>query len=130
MNAHPIAIMIVDDQTDVRRALKGLLQMLQDCYVAAEAENGQDALRLAPEIKPDIILMDLNMPEMDGFETTRKLREIVPDAKVIILTQHDSPEVVDAARSARAAGFVAKTKSRELPDAIAAVRKGVPYFPS
>jgi DNA-binding NarL/FixJ family response regulator len=129
-NTQSIGIVIVDDQADVRRALSGLLKMLPDCFLAAEASSGREALSLAIQLKPDIILMDVNMPEMDGFETTKQLRNIVPDTKVIILTQHDSPQAVDAAKSAGASGFLVKSNTRRLSSAIAAVSKGLPYFPS
>jgi two-component system NarL family response regulator len=128
-NTQSIGILIVDDQADVRRALSGLLSMLPDCFLAAEANCGREALNLATQLRPDIILMDVNMPEMDGFETTKQLRQIMPDAKVIIFTQHDSPQAVDAAKSAGASGFLAKSDTRKLSSAIATVSKGLPYFP-
>jgi two-component system, NarL family, nitrate/nitrite response regulator NarL len=103
--------------------------LLPDCFLAAEASNGKEALTLAIEIKPDVVLMDVNMPEMDGFETTTQLRKLLPDSKVIILTQHDSPQAVDAAKSAGASGFLVKSDTRQLSSAIATVSKGLPYFP-
>ena len=128
-NTQSIGILIVDDQADVRRALCGLLKMLPDCFLAAEANGGREALNLAAQLRPDIILMDVNMPEMDGFETTKQLLLSCPDTKVIILTQHDTLQAVDAAKSAGASGFLAKSDAGKLSSAIAAVSRGLPYFP-
>jgi DNA-binding NarL/FixJ family response regulator len=124
-----IGILIVDDQADVRRALSGLLRLLPDCFLAAEASDGREALSLAFQLRPDVVLMDINMPEMDGFETTKQLLQLLPNTNVIILTQHDSPQAVDAAKSAGALGFLAKSDTRKLSSAIAAVSKGQTYFP-
>jgi two-component system, NarL family, nitrate/nitrite response regulator NarL len=128
-NTQSIGVLIVDDQAEVRRALRHLLRMFPDCFLAGEANDGQEALNLATQIKPDIVLMDVNMPVMDGFEATKQLREMLPDTKVLILTQHNSPQAVDAAKGAGAYGFLVKSDSRNLSSAIAAVSKGLPYFP-
>jgi two-component system response regulator DesR len=129
-NIQPIGVLIVDDQPEVRRALSGLLKMLPDCFLVGEANDGHEALDLAPQIKPDLVIMDVNMPGMDGFEATKQLREILPGTKVLILTQHDSPQAVDAAKGAGACGYVVKSDSRNLSSAIAAVSKGLSYFPA
>lgn len=129
-NTQSIGVLIVDDQADVRRALCGLLKMLPNCFLAGEANNGLEALNLAFQIKPDIILMDVNMPRMDGFEATNQLRQLLPSARVLILTQHDSPQAVAAARGAGACGYLVKSDSRNLNSAIVAVSKGLLYFPA
>jgi DNA-binding NarL/FixJ family response regulator len=129
-NTQSIGVLIVDDQADVRRALSGLLKLLPDCFLVGEADNGLEALSLAFQIKPDIILMDVNMPRMDGFEATNQLRQLLPGTKVLILTQHDSPQAVAAAKGAGACGYLVKSDSRNLSRAIAAVSKGLPYFPA
>jgi DNA-binding NarL/FixJ family response regulator len=94
------------------------------------SNDGREALTLAFEIQPDLIIMDVNMPRMDGFEATRKLRQMMPAARVLILTQHDSPQAVAAAKGAGACGYLVKSDSRNLSRAIAAVSKGLPYFPA
>jgi DNA-binding NarL/FixJ family response regulator len=104
--------------------------MLPNCFLAGEANNGLEALNLAFQIKPDIILMDVNMPRMDGFEATNQLRQLLPSARVLILTQHDSPQAVAAARGAGACGYLVKSDSRNLNSAIVAVSKGLLYFPA
>lgn len=129
-NTQSIGVLIVDDQAEVRRALSGLLKMLPDCFLAGEADNGLEALNLAFQIKPDIVLMDVNMPRMDGFEATNQLRKLLPSAKILILTQHDSPQAVAAAKGAGACGYLVKSDSRNLSRAIAAVSKGLPFFPA
>lgn len=129
-NTQSIGVLIVDDQADVRRALSGLLKMFPDCFLAGEANDGQEALNLASKIKPDVVIMDVNMPGMDGFEATKQLRKMLPSTKVLILTQHDSPQAVDAAKGAGAHGFLVKSDSRNLSSAIAAVSRGLQYFPA
>jgi len=129
-DTHAIGILIVDDQADVRRALSSLLKLIPDCLLVGEANDGREALTLAFEIQPDLIIMDVNMPRMDGFEATRKLRQMMPGARVLILTQHDSPQAVAAAKGAGACGYLVKSDSRNLSRAIAAVSKGLPYFPA
>jgi len=129
-NTESIGVLIVDDQPDVRRALSGLLKLLPGCFLVGEADNGVEALALASQIKPDIILMDVNMPRMDGLEATNHLRQLLPDTKILILTQHDSPQAVAAAKGAGACGYLVKSDSRNLSRAIAAVSKGLPYFPA
>ncbi len=125
-----IGILIVDDQPEVRRALSRLLKMFPECFLAGEANDGQEALNLASQIKPDIVIMDVNMPGMDGLEATKQLRVVVPSTRVLILTQHDSPQAVDAAKGAGAYGYLVKSDSRNLSSAIAAVSKGLQYFPA
>jgi DNA-binding NarL/FixJ family response regulator len=104
--------------------------MFPDCLLAGEANDGREALNLALQIKPDIVLMDVNMPEMDGLEATNQLRKLLPDTKVLILTQHDSPQAVAAAKGAGACGYLVKSDSRSLSSAIGAVSKGLQYFPA
>jgi len=121
--------MLVDDHEILREGLRTLLASEPDLAVAAEAESGQVALRLVPHIKPDVILMDSSMPEMSGAETTRQLRKIWPDAKVIGLTLYQEVAYLEEMLAAGAQGYV--LKSGEPADLIRAVRNvaaGGTYF--
>src|SRR4051794_149127 len=82
----PIRVLLVDDHAVVREGLRSYLELDETLDIVGEASNGKEALRRARELRPDVILMDLVMPEMDGVEATRSIREQVPGAKVIVLT--------------------------------------------
>ena len=86
MSDEIIRILLVDDHPLMRRGLRDLLEMEDDLQPVGEAGNGEDALRLAAELEPDLVIMDLNMPGMDGLETLRKMREAGIDARILIFT--------------------------------------------
>lgn len=120
-----IKVMIVDDHDVVRQGLKMYLGLDVDLEVVGEAENGQEALRLARELKPDVILMDLLMPVMDGINATVAIRQALPDTEIIALTSVlEDTSVVGAVR-AGAIGYLLKdTKAEELCRAIKAAAAG------
>lgn len=124
-----IRIMIVDDHTIVREGLRTLIALAPDMEVACEAENGLEALSRAEEARPQVVLMDISMPLMDGLEATKRITERHKETKVIILTQYeDKDEVLRAIRSG-ARGFVSKrAASSELIQAIRAVAAGNAFF--
>lgn len=99
---------MVDDHAILRDGIRSLLERQPDILVVGEAANGQQALEQAAALSPDIVLMDLAMPGMDGLEATRRLRALRPDIKVLILTQHDNREYIAPALQAGAAGYVLK----------------------
>jgi DNA-binding NarL/FixJ family response regulator len=103
-----IRVLAVDDQRVVREGLAMLLGLLPDVEVAGTAANGEEALALADELRPDVILMDLRMPRLDGVEATRRLRASHPEIKVVVLTTYaDDRSVIDALR-AGALGYLTK----------------------
>jgi DNA-binding NarL/FixJ family response regulator len=118
-------VLIADDQTIVREGLTTLLGLLPDIEVVGAATDGEEAIRLAAEHRPDVVLMDLRMPRCDGAEATRRIRELAPDTQVIVLTTYADDVSVFTALQAGARGYLTKNASAaEIRRAIAAVRKG------
>jgi DNA-binding NarL/FixJ family response regulator len=123
-----VQILIVDDQSLFREGLRTLLSVQPDFEVIGEAGNGEEALRMAIRLKPHIILMDLRMPVMDGVTATQRLRESLPQCKVIVLTTFDDDEYVFDGLRAGAVGYLLKDVSSEkLFEAIRAADRGE-YF--
>ena len=120
MNASaPIRVMIVDDHTMVRTGLSAFIEAKPDLELVGEAKNGQEALRVCEQVKPDVILMDLVMPRMDGIATTRVIREHWPEVQVIALTSFQDQARVQEALQAGALSYLMKDVSiDELADAI------------
>lgn len=123
-----VAILIVDDQSLFREGLRTLLSVQPDFDVVGEAGNGEEALRMAVNFRPNVILMDLRMPVMDGVTATQRLREILPHCKVIVLTTFDDDEYVFEGLRAGAVGYLLKdVGSEKLFEAIRAADRGE-YF--
>jgi DNA-binding NarL/FixJ family response regulator len=118
-------VLLADDQRVIREGLATLLGLLPDVEVVGTAADGEEALELAAELTPDVVLMDLRMPRCDGVEATRRLRDLDTDSKVIVLTTYaDDQSVVDALR-AGARGYLTKDAgAEEIQQAIAAVARG------
>ena len=120
-----IRILIVDDHTVVRDGLASMLARQQDFQVVGEASNGAEAVEKTQELKPDVTLMDLRMPEMDGVEAMRNIKEQDADAKFIVMTTFDTDEYIFDAIEAGAKGYLLKDASRDaLFDAVRAVHRG------
>jgi DNA-binding NarL/FixJ family response regulator len=126
MNAPAIiSLLLVDDQRLMRDGLRTLLELEDDLHVTGEAENGQAALAAYEKLAPDVVLMDIRMPVMDGVEAIRQLRGKWPEAKVIILTTFDDDAYVFEGLRAGALGYLLKDVSGdELAEAIRTVAKG------
>lgn len=124
---NPIRVMIVDDHAVVRSGLVAFLLVYDDLELVAEAGSGAEALRLCQETRPQVVLMDLVMPEMDGAATTRAIRERCPDIQVVALTSFRDEELVQGALQAGAIGYLLKNVSADqLADAIRAAYAGRP----
>ena len=120
-----IKLLIVDDHTMVRDGLSVMLAREKDFSVVAEAKNGLEAVDRAQETRPDVILMDLRMPELNGVEAMRRIRTENAQVKFIVLTTYDSDEYIFDAIEAGAKGYLLKDSSREvLFEAVRAVHKG------
>ncbi|AEW99499.1 two component system response regulator (plasmid) [Streptantibioticus cattleyicolor NRRL 8057 = DSM 46488] len=105
-------LVVVDDQTAVREALAVMLDLNEDVDVVATAVNGEEAVAVVAEHRPDVVLMDLNMPVMDGVEATRRIRADRPETEVVVLTTFEDDESVLAALQAGAAGYLTKEADR------------------
>jgi DNA-binding NarL/FixJ family response regulator len=120
-----IKVLLADDQSIVREGLASLLQTQPDIEVIAEAENGQVAVKRSLELKPDVVLMDIRMPIMDGVAAIRTLTQQAPEIKIMVLTTFDDDEYVTQAMAYGAKGYLLKdTPSAELAQAIRAIDKG------
>lgn len=120
-----IRVLLVDDQSLIRQGLRALLELDAQLEVVGEAENGQAAINLVEQLQPDVILMDIRMPIMDGVAATREICKKFPQIKVLVLTTFDDDEYVTAAMNHGATGYLLKdTPSEELAIAIRAVHKG------
>ncbi len=122
-------ILIADDHDVVRSGLRVLLTSFPDFTVIGEAADGEEAVRLAAERKPDVILMDISMPHLDGIEATTRIIEHQPDARIVILSVHEDEEYVKRILKAGARGYVLKNARRkEIAQAIRSALSGERFF--
>jgi NarL family two-component system response regulator LiaR len=120
-----IRVMIVDDHDMVRSGLEVMLEVYDDLELVGNVSRGEDAVRLCPQLRPDVVLMDLVMPNMNGVETTKKLRELCPEIQIIALTSFKDKELVQDALQAGAIGYLLKNISNdELAKAIREAHAG------
>ncbi len=128
----PVRILLVDDHAVVRAGLRMLLAADPELQIVGEAENGAQALQLTEDLEPDVVLMDISMPDMNGIEATRRIKERQPDVAVLALTMHEDDQYFFEMLAAGAAGYVPKRAApNDLISAIHAVQKGgVFLFPS
>ncbi len=120
-----IRVLLVDDHTIVRQGLRSLLDSHEDIEVVGEAENGRQAFEKTEQVIPDIVILDITMPSLNGIEATRQIKKLKPEIKVIVLTVHDSEEYVHQVLQAGASGYLLKESAvSDLVSAIHAVGKG------
>lgn len=121
----PIKVLLVDDHEMVRIGLSAVLSTEEDLEIVGEASNGEDGIRLAQAYKPDVIMMDLVMDGMDGVETTRRIMELMPDSKVIVLTSYVDDDKLYPVIEAGAFSYLLKTsRAAEIAEAIRAAARG------
>jgi DNA-binding NarL/FixJ family response regulator len=124
-----LRILIVDDQALVRRAVRQLLESHVGWRVCGEAADGVEAVDRTRELQPDVVIMDLSMPKMDGLEATREIHASFPDTQILILTLHHFPHLAKVVQLAGAQGCVLKSdSSRYLIPAISSLSKSQPFF--
>ena len=120
-----LKVLIVDDHPMMRQGIKGVLEIHEDFQVVAEAEDGIQALSLVEKHNPDLVLMDVEMPKLNGMEVTRRIMDKYPDIKVLALTIHDEPEFVTGMLRAGASGYVLKrSRGPALVDSIRLASQG------
>ncbi|NIG63422.1 response regulator [Microbacterium sp. Be9] len=121
-----IRLLIADDQALVRGALGALLELEPDLTVVGMAADGAEAVRLAEELRPDVCLMDIQMPGMDGVEATRRIREVSGGTRILVVTTFARPGYLRSALEAGASGFIVKdTPAEELAEAVRRVQSGL-----
>jgi DNA-binding NarL/FixJ family response regulator len=125
------SILVIDDFEGWRRQVRSLLQAQPEWQVIAEASDGSEAVQKAEELKPDLILLDINLPKLNGIEAARRIRQLSPTSRIIFLSQHDDPDMVRAALGTGVQGYVHKSDARsELRLAVDAVLRGKQFVSS
>lgn len=120
-----IRVLLAEDHVVVREGTRELIQREQDMEVVGEAGDGEEAIELAAELRPDVVIMDIAMPKINGIEATKRIKELYPTTAVLILTAYDNEQYIFALLEAGAAGYLLKNVRRsELIDAVRAVRAG------
>jgi DNA-binding NarL/FixJ family response regulator len=121
--------MLVDDHEVVRQGVRSLIEPVADWTVCAEAAGGEDALKLAAETRPDIIVLDVSMPNVSGLDLILQLKRLLPKVEVLVLTMHDSERIVAQALRAGARGYLLKSDSGDkLIEALTALSRHQTYF--
>jgi len=124
-------ILVADDHEVVRRGLCALLQSQPDWELCGEAADGREAVEKANKLRPDAVILDIGMPTLNGLEATRQILKVNPQVRVLILTLHDSDQVVREVLNAGARGFLLKSDAaRDLVSAVEALRRDKTYFTS
>jgi DNA-binding NarL/FixJ family response regulator len=124
-------ILVADDHDIVRRGLRAVLEAEEGWTVCYEATNGREAVERTRELTPDVAVLDVSMPELNGLEACRQIVKAVPGTEVLVLTMHESEEVVREVLSAGASGYVLKSDAgHHLVAAVAALLRGEPFFSS
>jgi len=124
-----ITVLLAEDHNIVREGFRSLLKHERDIEVVGEAETGRQAVQLARKLRPDVVVMDIAMPSLNGLEATRQIRKAVPEARILILSAHSDDAYVEHVCGLGAAGFLLKqTSSHSLATAIREVQKGNTFF--
>jgi DNA-binding NarL/FixJ family response regulator len=125
----PLRILIADDHAVVRAGLRSLLESRDKWQVCAEASDGRDAVEKAAKYKPDVAILDIGMPLLNGVEAARQIRKASPETEILILTMHESDDLVHQVVEAGARGYILKDEAdRALLNAVDAVSQHKPYF--
>lgn len=131
MNPALLKLLLVDDHEVVRRGMAALLEGREGWEIVGEASDGRSAVKLAQATRPDVVVMDVVMPELNGFEATRQILKVLPRTEVLILTMHDGEQLVREVIAAGARGYILKSDAgRQLVAAVHSLGCHQPYFTS
>lgn len=126
-----LRLLLADDHEIVRQGLKSILAALRDCEVVGEASDGRQAVQMTKDLNPDIVVLDIGMPLLNGLEATRQILKMRPQTKVLILTMHESDTVIREVLDAGARGYILKTDAgRDLVTAVESLRRNKTFFTS
>ena len=124
----PITILLAEDHADVREGLKVLLESETDIQIVGEAQNGRQAVAFASKFCPDIVIMDISMPLIDGLEATRQILQNTPNTKVLVLSSHTEDAYIQQARALGASGYLLKqSDTKVLAATIRKAHQGDPF---
>ena len=122
--------LVVDDVEDFRRFLRSTLEQRTECQVVGEASDGWQAVQQAKELQPDLILLDLGLPTLNGIQAARRIRLLSPNSKILFFTQNCSPEIAQGALRTGANGYLLKSDADDLPNAVETVLRGEQFVSS
>ena len=126
-----VRILVADDQEEVRKRVIATLASRKGFEVCAEASNGLEAVQLAKETTPDLVVLDITMPEMNGLDAAQRIRSFLPDTPILILSVHKGKQLMEEARKIGVKGYVTKGEAiQKLVQAVDAVLQNEAYFPS
>jgi DNA-binding NarL/FixJ family response regulator len=124
-------VLVVDDHETVRRGVCSILEARKDVEICGEASNGQEAVEKTSELNPDLIVLDVTMPVLDGLSAARQIRTILPEVPILILSMHEGKSIVREAQQAGVQGYVTKSEAANvLLKAVDAVLQGQTFFPT
>jgi len=126
-----LKLLLADDHEVVRRGLRSILETQRECEVVGEAADGRQAVAMVKELSPDIVILDVSMPVLNGLEATRQILRIRPQTKILILTVHESDPLIRDVLDAGARGYILKTDAgRDLVSAVESLRRNKTFFTS
>ena len=125
-----ITTLVVDDSEEFRRFLRSMLQERTQCQVVGEVADGLEAVRRAEELRPELILLDLGLPTLNGFDAARRILQLSPNSKILFVSQNCAPEIARAALRMGALGYLLKSDATELPLAVETVLQGKQFVSS
>jgi DNA-binding NarL/FixJ family response regulator len=126
-----LQLLLADDHEIVRQGLRAMLDSQRDCKVIGEASDGRQAVAMTKELNPDVVILDIAMPSLNGLEATRQILKFRPQTKVLVLTMHESDTVIREVLDAGARGYILKTDAgRDLVSAVDSLRRNKTFFTS